>query len=567
MKKKVAVGVALSAVLAVGLPWLAMTASTEVTPQLLHQLREGGPAVTLPAAERALLGDPMFNLVLRDHPDAVTLSAIDSLLQPSVGERVTFVVHEEIAHAARNRGHRRAALAYRGRNGAEVLEPNVMLSLFFSSEELPDIVEGLEAWGWDEHRGRYNYYKLDRSGTPDGRLTWKFRGSSQDADLLSVEERKGTCMSCHINGAPLMKELAFPWNNWHSPVSRAGYLEDSGFSPDRWPVTRSLILRGKRLQGAEQLEGMIAGAINQFNTRRINAALERRSGDGNVAVDARGMARVIEGRRLLKHLFVTTEYNIISAQAKSGAHPFGSGQQGEPGADVVIPGSFFVNTSLLAGNGPLGLRGLNLEEARAFNKLAEVKPAEYRRLITEARVRLGGKAGDADFAWFVPEAGHVDNSMVDALLQRGVVTPQFVAAVMAVDLEDPVLSAGREALLAFMPDTFGFTPSGEQGTTASGHPDELTRIVIARLRAAAPAKGTPAADLLRRLESPDPVALLRNDLKAYHARVAARLADAGTRQTELTRLYGLAIDRRERVIHHAVLHTLDETGGKLFPMP
>ena len=51
-------------------------------------------------------------------------------------------------------------LAFDGKNGVEELKGNVMLSLSFGLTG-PEDVSDIEAWGWDNHRGRYNYYKLD----------------------------------------------------------------------------------------------------------------------------------------------------------------------------------------------------------------------------------------------------------------------------------------------------------------------------------------------------------------------------------------------------------------------
>ncbi len=128
-----------------------------------------------------------------------------------------------------------------------------MLSVAFDSERFADNMRFIEVLAWDNAHGRYNYYKLDQTGTPDQRMSWKFRGSSEDADLLNDADREGTCMQCHINGAPVMKELPFPWNNWHSLQSRADYLTTAAPVAQQWPVSADRRL-GTRLNGAERLE-------------------------------------------------------------------------------------------------------------------------------------------------------------------------------------------------------------------------------------------------------------------------------------------------------------------------
>lgn len=531
----------------------------------------------LTQAEQRQLGDPFFNLVLRDRADAQDLDAIEELLQPDASRRLAFAVHESILDPARP-GSRRAVLAYRGFHRGEVLDGNVMLSVAFSDEDFPARQPFIEAWGWDAFRGRYNYYRLDGAGLPPGLLLWKFRGSSDGADLLSPRDRAGTCLQCHVNGAPVMKELAFPWNNWHSDRFPIPQLR-SGTS-GAWPVAAHPRLLGNRLGPAEALETQfIAPAIDQFNTRRINASLARRESDGNIEVDADGFARVVEGRRLLRPLFETTEVNLGSARQPSNLFPFPEAGQ-EPAEAIVLPATFLLNAHLLGGNGPVRLHGLGLAEARGFTD-AEVAagdggpavrpfvlvPAEYARLVADSGQRVAQRPGDAGFAWFTPEASHIDNSMVDRLLRRGVITPELVAAVAAIDLETPVFSEARAGLLDFVPESFRFrVPAPGQPPAPGRHPDDLTRQLIASLRAAEPEAGTPAAELLRRLESDDPVALLAQDVAAYRERLAARLADPATRADELRRLYDLLDERRRAMLAHEVFGHLDETGGELlFP--
>lgn len=188
-----------------GTPALAQSAGVT----LLKQEKNGLQPQMMNTEELASLGDPLFNLVLKEHADITNLTEIEALIK---GEESTFVVDEKIADATPNRDNtRRAILAFSGTNGNEELKPNVMFSVSFDSEEFPD-TQPIEAWGWDSKRARYNYYKLDQAGTPN-QLSWKFRGSSDQADLLALNERKGTCMECHINGAPIMKELLFPWDS------------------------------------------------------------------------------------------------------------------------------------------------------------------------------------------------------------------------------------------------------------------------------------------------------------------------------------------------------------------
>lgn len=535
--------------------WIAVSAQP-ATVLLLKQDRDGTPAQNLSAAEFSSLGDPFFNLVLKDNAGATSLSAIETLLQPDAAQRQTFVVDEDIADPRQGQS-RRVVLAYSGSNGAEILDTNVMLSVQFSSASFPDNQRFVEAWGWDNHRGRYNYYKLDRTGTPDMRMSWKFRGSSDDADLLSVSDREGTCMACHISGAPVMKELLFPWNNWHSFASQASYLTTSGAAANRWPVAKDARLL--RLRGAEELETSILAAITQFNTRRLNRSLAREDGTGNIAVDASGKSKVKEGRRILRPLFETTEYNVVSARQKSGLHALAGSATGA-GQPVNIPAVFFLNSPIIGRGGVANFVGLGISRAADFAKFS-LTAAEYAAAVKSSGTKLGGMPGDADFAWLIPEPSHVDNDLVDRLVRRGVVSPQFVAAALSIDLEVPVFSELRASLIQFIPNEFEFS------ATAKVHPDDLTTKVIAAITASKPASGSAAATFLAALQSADPIKLLSEQVEAYHARVSSRLANAQTRQSEIDRLFSVLVQRRRAALDHETLGHLNETGDRLFPIP
>jgi hypothetical protein len=145
----------------------------------------------------------------------------------------------------------------------------------------------------------------------------------------------------------------------------------------------------------------------------------------------------------------------------------------------------------------------------------------------------------------MPEASHIDNHLVDVLVRDGVITPEFAAAVLAVDLETPVFSEPRKSLLRFVPATFRFKPRGPDDVPAS-HPDAMTRAVIQAIRAGGtPAAGSPEATLLALLEDPDPLLKVRDLVRAYLQRERTALAGNG-RAEELKRLYTLLLDRREK---------------------
>lgn len=479
-------------------------------------------------AELSELGDPMFLLVLKDHPNESRLDEIEKLIMGSQGQRQLFVVDERLQVSTSGES-RRAVIAYRGTNGAVRLDPNISLSAAFDDREFTSGF--LEAWGWDDARSRYNYYKLD--GNP---ATWKFRGSSAGADKLMTGQRQGTCMACHINGGPIMKELPIPWNNWHSFRNSVGYLSSS--STQHWAIAESA--RFRDLRGAEGLETtFILPSIRQFNGRRV-AELSKALPPGR-------RHEVSDGRRMLRSLFATTEYNITSAGQASGQHPFAKANASTEA--ISVPDTFFLNANLLAGGGFTQYQGVGIPEARQFGSVAGIPPQEYRDAVARSKTFIGGIPGDANFAWFVPEASHIDNQFVDILVRRGVVTAEFVAAALAVDLENPVFSVRREALLSAIPVQFQFAAL-EPGDVPAAHPDALTREVISNLKTQNPLPGSPQLDFLELLESPNPVDAARARVATYLERVRTRLADPKQRAAEIDRLYQTMLARRAQATAH-----------------
>ena len=93
-----------------------------------------------------------------------------------------------------------------------------------------------KCWPGTKRTGTTIYYKLDRQGASPGQQVWKIAATSRNVDALSPDQRSGTCLACHANGVPVMKELLFPWNNWHSDRLARDLLDKSGPAELRWPV-------------------------------------------------------------------------------------------------------------------------------------------------------------------------------------------------------------------------------------------------------------------------------------------------------------------------------------------
>ena len=347
-----------------------------------------------------------------------------------------------------------------------------------------------------------------------------------------------------------MKELLFPWNNWHSTASTIAYLSETGPSDQRWPVRSDGHFQD--LTQAQVFEGSVQTAINLAIQRRF---------EQQVVKQADGKLTVANGRLTLRPLFETTEINLISAGAGqfSGLHPLTGTPMNGPLAPIQIPNSFFLQSEVLG--------ALGIDEAKQFRSVARVKPADYKALVENSGVKLGTRAlgtvaGDTNFAWFAPEQGFVDTAWIAKLVNENVVTKAFAAAAAAADLEMPILSAERAKLLQFVPKSFTVT-------VGEAHPDALTRAVIAAIDAAAPPAGSVAAQFRDTLKAPDPVEVVRDRVKAYKDRIAGLLGDSAataTRTAEQQRLYGLLLDRRRAFAAHELFGNLVESRA-LLPLP
>jgi hypothetical protein len=157
--------------------------------------------------------------------------------------------------------------------------------------------------------------------------------------------------------------------------------------------------------------------------------------------------------------------------------------------------------------------------------------------------------------------------MVDRLLRRGIVSREFVAAVMLVDLETPIFSPIRAGLLRFVPETFTFALPTAPGAPFAVHPDELTKVVVAALESSRPIKGSPEDLFLAALRDKSPLLRLEERVKQYQARIGSALKDPKTKAIELDRLFDLLVQRRILFLRHETLGALDETGDRLLPVP
>ena len=492
------------------------------------------------------LQDPFFKLVLDKSDQPGTLRGIQAAMKGTNENTNVFVVSEHIKDPGlRGNNIRRAVISYNGEVAGSAgemvdIDGTVMLSVFFDPHRFP-LGNNFEAWGWDQKNGRYNYYRRENTG-------WEFRGSSDGPDVAT---RSG-CMRCHHNGTPIMKEFMSPWPNWHSFEDLQPYLANTD-----WPSMEFSDLAS--LQGAEDLELQLLRSLRDFHDRQI--ALSAKPGEGLA-----GGIKIENAWQLLRSIFETTEVNLASSLTSTGnLHPFSQSQSG-PINDIAVPDTFFLNARVI-GNASPAIATLGIVEAMQFHNVARIPRDAYEALLQRRPTHLfkeglacnlptAGK-GDAAFAWLHPEPGLFDVLRVESLLKAKIVDREFVAAAMAIDLRQPIYSDARKTLLAFMPDSFTIAIDGSS---------DLKAQVLAAIRSAGPATGSPAAVFAERLESGNAVDLLKQDVASYLAEVRADFADTASPDfdTTLERYFSRLNKARRNFVERQEL--CDQIEGPAIPL-
>ncbi len=262
----------------------------------------------------------------------------------------------------------------------------------------------LEVMGWDADKQAFNYYERQ------GERTWIWKGDSTHA---FTQGRGQGCFECHVNGAPIMKELRAPWTNWHTQdaaIQSEAILEDS-------PLKHDPLFFPSNLTKAEQLENHIKAWVTKTNQGHIRRLLDNR----------------IDARTALRSLFETTTANLVYSPEPSRGS----------GAIVPIPFSFFVNAQ-----GFDDAARLKVSVPETFGNCdpwcqPAVSRAAYEEALVTFEFALKGpidferKPGDTYFAFAVPEVAYEDNDRIKQLVRNGIISRRFAACGLAVDFPNP----------------------------------------------------------------------------------------------------------------------------------
>jgi hypothetical protein len=325
-------------------------------------------------------------------------------------------------------------------------------ALLFSSFGLtPDggAPEDIEIIALDEARGVFNYYVIENG-------KWNYHGDSNDMLNGPADDGKRRCAGCHVGGGLVMKELESPWMHWEGDTTTPGAAE---------LVKKHEALFGSKSTGIE-LESVVRAGNAVWNKARL-ATMKKRP-----------------VKELLRPLFCTVEINLHNGTTST--TPV-SNEAGSFGDLTRVPSDFLVDAAL----GFFSAPAIDAADYRA--QVA----ANGQRIVGAGDVQLRDKDGkpalDTVFDFAFPKRAIIDATFVDELVGAGILDGDLVKDVLAIDFTRPIFSDDRCGLLDFAPAL------DEVELTA----EKVRAGFVAKLRGAAPAAGTPAAQLLALLEKTD----------------------------------------------------------------
>src|SRR5260370_11161479 len=189
-----------------------VAAQSPDNPRILRFL-EGvdGDTKLMEPADVAQLNDPWAVLILRENVFPKYIQSALAALDPAPGatgysKQLSFFVSESgllPLDATVVREFRMVVTRAQPTDGS----PAILMSAPAGERE-----GFIELMSWDPTKKAFNFYRRPK-GTD-----WVWRGDTRDA-FRSASAGKG-CFECHVHGAPIMKEMRAPWNNWNSQSAR-----------------------------------------------------------------------------------------------------------------------------------------------------------------------------------------------------------------------------------------------------------------------------------------------------------------------------------------------------------
>lgn len=294
----------------------------------------------------------------------------------------------------------------------------------------------LETLVWDPSKSMFNFYEI--RGTGQGGQ-WFYRGDSADiqADIQNLNRNRDPsqpifmganggpprlrCSGCHMNGGPIMKELAAPHDSW-------------------WTKARPLQL------GAMRIAPEFTGILNDVVSADEFSQWVKAGNDKLLAAEPYWKTRnELPLQEQLRPLFCPQEVNLESDQL-----PFSSAAK-----NIVAPAGAFVDQRLASS----GAQGVTIDK-NLYTKALQLFQSQFQDYQSSSTQQPINQI-DADHAFEVPVKSHSDIRLAQRMVDSGLINDKFVFDVISVDMTRPLLSAPRCGLLRLLPD--GVAKAGWQG--------------------------------------------------------------------------------------------------------
>ncbi|MBD2607527.1 hypothetical protein H6G81_24130 [Scytonema hofmannii FACHB-248] len=386
------------------------------------------------------LNDPFATEILRkgafpDSVDAISTAILGSGLQL---QQRSFVVGEgsQILTTIASREE--------PRNLRYVISwtPNITEDQIFLSAAPGGNSSFLQLIAWNGKAKKYNFYEFreqvggtskyqfgqqvgETSSASAPTKVWSWAG---DSAMAQTEPSMGHgCFDCHHNGVVIMKELAFPWNNWHSQLAR--------ISPLVVPLAVAQETFFVNRNGAENLEKAVNDGFHMYYENWLRDRLKT---EGDIT-------QLSDVNQMLRHIITNTTVNLTSTQIQS------NGANTSPlNRDISgIPSDFFLWDSAL--RKALGLT-YNIP-AIAFKRqdYDNYLNTHNFKLVQSDFTKPDGsplyeQKGSTHFSFFIPVPAAEDLFMLAEMRSKNIMTDKFIAAVLMVDFENPVFSEKRSSL-------------------------------------------------------------------------------------------------------------------------